>query len=64
MQDTDWRVNNKFTVNLGMRFDIDTPFEEKLGHTVNGFNPTATNSASGATAKFKPTTKTNSKAPA
>lgn len=56
----DWRVNSKFTVNLGVRFDIDTPFEEKLGHTVNGFNPAATNSASGATAKFKPTTVTNS----
>jgi hypothetical protein len=56
----DWRVNDKFTVNLGVRFDIDTPFEEKLGHTVSGFNPTAVNSASGATAKFKPTTVTNS----
>jgi hypothetical protein len=52
----DWRVNNKFTVNLGLRFDIDTPFEEKLGHTVSGFNPSATNSASGASALFKPTT--------
>lgn len=52
----DWRVSSKFTVNLGMRFDIDTPFEERVGHTVNGFNPTATNSASGAAALFKPTT--------
>lgn len=56
----DWRVNNKFTLNLGVRFDIDTPFEEKLGRTVNGFNSTAANSASGASAKFKPTTVTNS----
>jgi hypothetical protein len=56
----DWRVSSRFTVNLGVRFDIDTPFEEKLGHTVNGFNPTATNSASGATALFKPTTVINS----
>ncbi|HTV08135.1 MAG TPA: TonB-dependent receptor [Candidatus Aquilonibacter sp.] len=55
----DWRVNNKLTLNMGLRFDIDTPFEEKLGRTVNGFNPTATNSASAATAAFKPTTVTN-----
>lgn len=37
----DWRVNNRLTLNLGMRFDIDTPFEERLGRTVNGWNPTA-----------------------
>lgn len=50
----DWSVNPKLTLNLGLRFDIDTPFEEKLGRTVNGFNPTATNSASaGAAAAFK-----------
>ena len=46
----DWRVNSELTLNLGMRFDIDTPFGEKLGRTVDGFNPTATNSASGAAA--------------
>jgi hypothetical protein len=37
----DWRVNNRLTLNLGLRFDIDTPFEERTGRTVNGFNPTA-----------------------
>lgn len=37
----DWRVNNRLTLNLGLRFDIDTPFREKLGRTVNGFDPTA-----------------------
>ncbi|HEY5381090.1 MAG TPA: carboxypeptidase regulatory-like domain-containing protein [Acidobacteriaceae bacterium] len=53
----DWRVNDRFTVNLGLRFDIDTPFEEKAGRTVNGFNPTAVNAASAAAAAaFKPTT--------
>ena len=46
----DWRVNDKLTVNLGVRFDIDTPFREKLGRTVDGFNPTAVNSASVAAA--------------
>ena len=49
----DWRVSNKLTVNLGVRFDIDTPFREKAGKTVDGFDPTAVNSASaGAAAKF------------
>jgi hypothetical protein len=55
----DWRVNDKFTLNMGLRFDIDTPFEEKLGRTVSGFNTSATNSATGAAALFKPTTVTN-----
>jgi Carboxypeptidase regulatory-like domain len=44
----DWRVNDRLSVNLGLRFDIDTPFREKAGKTVNGFNPTAPNTASGA----------------
>jgi hypothetical protein len=38
----DWRVNDKLTLNLGLRYDINTPYEERLGKTVNGFNPTAT----------------------
>ncbi len=38
----DWHISNKLTLNLGLRYDIDTPFREKLGRTVNGFNPTAT----------------------
>ncbi len=38
----DWRVNNKLALNLGLRFDIATPYAEKLGRTVNGFNPAAT----------------------
>ncbi|HEX4156386.1 MAG TPA: carboxypeptidase regulatory-like domain-containing protein [Acidobacteriaceae bacterium] len=46
----DWRVNDRLTLNLGLRFDIDTPFREKMGRTVNGFNPGATNSASAAAA--------------
>lgn len=44
----DWRVNPRLTFNFGVRYDIDTPFGEKLGRTVSGFNPTATNTASGA----------------
>jgi len=38
----DWNVNDRLTLNLGLRFDIDTPFRERLGQTVNGFNPAAT----------------------
>ena len=50
----DWRVSNKLTLNMGLRFDIDTPYREKNGAIVNGFNPTAANSASAAaTAAFK-----------
>jgi hypothetical protein len=52
----DWRVNSHLTVNLGLRFDIDTPYGEKLGRTVSGFNPAATNSASAAAATAFATT--------
>jgi hypothetical protein len=38
----DWRLNNRLTLNLGLRYDTNTPFEERLGRTVNGFSPTAT----------------------
>ena len=44
----DWHVNNRLTLNLGVRYDVDTPFGEKFGRTISGFNPTATNTASGA----------------
>jgi hypothetical protein len=55
----DFHVNDHLTLNIGLRFDIDTPFRDKLGRTVNGFNPTATNSASVAAASaFKPQTVT------
>jgi len=46
----DWHVNNRLTLNMGLRFDIDTPFGDKFGRTVSGFNPTAVNSASTAAA--------------
>jgi hypothetical protein len=42
----DYRVSDRLTLNLGLRFDIDTPFRERLGKTVNGFNPAATNAVS------------------
>ncbi len=56
----DWRVTEHLTMNLGVRFDIDTPFREKNNATVNGFNPTAVNSASAAAAAaFISSTKTS-----
>jgi len=44
----DWRVTHTLTVNLGVRFDSETPYSEKYGRTVNGFNTTATNPLSAA----------------
>ena len=56
----DWRVNDHLTLNMGVRFDIDTPFREKYGRTVNGFDPAAINTATvGALAAFKSTTATS-----
>ena len=37
----DWRATEHLTLNMGIRFDQDSPYEEKFGRTVNGFNPTA-----------------------
>jgi len=53
----DWRIDNKLTLNLGLRFDINTPFEERLGRTVSGFNPSATVNYS-KTVSWTPTTET------
>jgi hypothetical protein len=44
----DWRVRHDLTLNLGLRFDHDTPYSESLGRTVNGFNLTAANPVSSA----------------
>jgi Carboxypeptidase regulatory-like domain len=49
----DWRLSPHLTFNLGLRYDVDTPFGEKFGRTISGFNPGATNTASsGASAAF------------
>jgi hypothetical protein len=39
----DWRVTHTLTVNLGLRFDSETPYTEKYGRTVNGFNTSTPN---------------------
>jgi Carboxypeptidase regulatory-like domain len=52
----DWRVNSHLTLNLGVRYEVNTPLSEKFGRTVSGWNPTAVNSAStAATTAFTPT---------
>ena len=53
----DWRATDHLTLNLGVRYDVDTPYREKNGATVNGFNPAAANSDStAAAAAFSPKT--------
>ena len=44
----DWRVKRNLTINLGLRFDHDGPYNEKWGRTVNGFDTSATNPLSAA----------------
>ncbi len=39
----DWRARPNLTINLGLRFDHDTPYHEKYGRTLNGFDTTGQN---------------------
>jgi hypothetical protein len=39
----DWRVRRNLTINLGVRFDHDGPYQEKYGRTVDGFDTTDVN---------------------
>jgi hypothetical protein len=39
----DWRLTPTLTLNLGLRFDDETPYSEKYGRTVNGFDSTTAN---------------------
>ena len=39
----DWRVSNKLTVNLGGRWDYESPFTERYNRMISGFCTTCTN---------------------
>jgi len=39
----DWRVNNRLTVNLGVRWDYESPFTERYNKFVTGFCMTCSN---------------------
>ena len=39
----DWRINNKLTVNLGVRWDYESPFTERYNKQVTGFCVTCDN---------------------
>jgi len=38
-----WRISPTLTLNLGLRFDHDSPYYEKFGRVVNGFDTTSQN---------------------
>lgn len=40
----DWKVNQKLTLSLGLRYELPTPLTERYNRSVLGFNPTAVNS--------------------
>jgi hypothetical protein len=37
----DWRVSNRLTLNIGLRYEFETPLEERYGRSIAGFDPDA-----------------------
>ena len=46
----DWRVKPNLTINLGVRFEHETPIVERYNRIVSGFDPSAANSVAQAAA--------------
>ena len=46
--DDDWKVTNKLTVSIGLRYDIQVPYLERYNRTVSQFNMNAVSPESGA----------------
>jgi hypothetical protein len=38
----DWRVSNRLTLNIGVRYEFETPLEERWGRSIQTFDPNAT----------------------
>jgi hypothetical protein len=36
----DWRLNSRLTLNLGLRYEVETPLTERQNKSVTGFDPT------------------------
>lgn len=46
----DWRARHNLTINLGLRWELETPTVERYNRGVNGFDPTATTALATAAA--------------